>query len=511
MPQPKAPADDAPSARTPLPQAALSTRLIAVFFSTASLLVIAASAVLYEATVTALNQADDQVVDKRAADIANILDATVLDTAELTHEINEDTQGPRQIYIRVITALATAAQETQGMTRHLPPDILPVPHSIPLKVPVRATIATDGGETFRLASRRVRVGGPQSETVAILQVATDTTLDTNALALFRRVLMAVIGGALPLVAALSWYIVKRELRPLARITRAAQDIDAETIGQRLSLEKLPRELHDLASQFNLMLDRLETSWENLKHYADTIAHEMRTPINRMRLNSEIALAKAESEEELREVVLANVGECERLTRLLNGLLFLARADNQQARAQPERLRLANQIEVVREFYEDDAAAAGVVLKSNVQPGCCEILADRELFKQALANLVSNAIRHTPQGGSITISCETTSHEVLIHVDDTGSGIAAETRERIFDRFYRGDDAAMPDNRSGLGLAITKSIMTLHGGRICVGSSPGHGARMTLAFPAHDTILPGAPAGLPGCETRLEDDAIDQRR
>ncbi len=247
-PQPKPPAHGAPSERTPPPQAALSTRLIAVFFSTASLLVIAASAVLYEATITALNQADDQVVDKRAADIANILDAKVLDTAELSHEINEDTQGPRQIYIRVITALATAAQETQGMARHLPPDILPVPDSLPLKVPVRATITTDGGETFRLASRRVRVGGPQSESFAILQVATDTTLDTNALTLFRRVLMAVIGGALPLVAALSWYIVKRELRPLARITKAAQDIDAETIGQRLSLEKLPRELHDLASQ-----------------------------------------------------------------------------------------------------------------------------------------------------------------------------------------------------------------------------------------------------------------------
>jgi len=156
--------------------------------------------------------------------------------------------------------------------------------------------------------------------------------------------------------------------------------------------------------------------------------------------------------------------------------------------------------VVREFYEDDAATAGVILKNNAPPGCCEILADRELFKQALANLVSNAIRHTPQGGSITISCETTAHEVLIHVDDTGSGIAAETRERIFDRFYRGDDAAMPDSRSGLGLAITRSIMTLHEGRICVGSAPGHGARMTLAFPAHDTILPGAPAGLPACET-----------
>ncbi|HMN38020.1 MAG TPA: heavy metal sensor histidine kinase [Hyphomicrobium sp.] len=480
----------------PPPQAALSIRLVAVFFSTAMLLVVAASAILYTATVAALNQADDQVVDKRAAAIADILNEPAINEALLAHEINEDNQGPRQIFIRVMTPAAGAAQETEGMSDYLPAGILPNPENAALGAPVRATVTTKKGQTFRTASRRVRVAGAGGAAFAILQVATDTTLDENALALFRGILLAVVGGAFPLAAALSWYIVKRELKPLARITAATQDIDADTIGRRLSLETLPDELHRLARQFNLMLDRLEASWEDLKHYADTIAHEMRTPINRMRLNSEIALAKAETEDELREVVHSNLAECERLTRLLNGLLFLARADNHQAAILPERFSPASQLAVVKEFYEDDATSAGVTLKCEARPECCEIVADRELFKQALANLVSNAIRHTPKGGSVILSCSSTLHEILVQVEDTGSGIAPEVGARIFDRFYRGGGAATQDSRAGLGLAITKNIMKLHGGRITMDSAPGRGTRMTLAFPLRGNMLPG-PAAVSG--------------
>ncbi|MGE0053072.1 MAG: heavy metal sensor histidine kinase [Hyphomicrobium sp.] len=473
----------------PPPQAALSTRLVGAFFSTAFLLVIAASAILYAATVSALDSADDQVIDKRSADITDILEAPVLNDGNLAHEINEDNQGPRQIFIRVIAPIEAAAQETTGMASRLPADIFPkTEETTPLHVPLRNTVITKSGETFRVVSSRVRIGGETSKTLATLQVATDTTLDEHVLAVFQRILFSVIGGAFPLVAALSWFVVKRELRPLERITSAAKAIDVETIGKRMSLENLPLELHHLARQFNLMLDRLEAAWEDLKHYADTIAHEMRTPINRLRLNNEIALARAETEDELREVVLANVGECERLTSLLNGLLFLARADNLQARISPERLSISDQVAVVAAFYEDDARAAGVTLGIKVSPGCCNVRADRELFKQALANLVSNAIRHTPPDGTVTISCEGTHEEVLIHIADTGSGITPETKDRIFDRFYRGDEVMEQESRLGLGLAITKSIMKLHGGQIRVDSTPRRGTRMTLAFPIRDTIL-----------------------
>lgn len=470
--------------------ASLLHRLIFIFFSTSLLLVITAGGILYLATLDALRSADDQVVDKRGAAIVEILHSAELNEGLLAHEINDDNQGPRQIFMRVVSDYEPIVIETEGMGKLIKTSDFPdAALSQPL-VPVRKTIVLQDGKTYRGASFKVDVkfkGGPAT---AILQVATDTTLDEHGLAAFRRILFLVLGAAIPSCAILAWYIVKRGLKPLDRITAAAQSIDGSSLDQRLMPAGLPAELHDLALQFNSMLGRLEETWLDLKHYADTIAHELRTPLNRMRLECELAINEAKSETEIRDVLANTAGECERLTRLLRGLLFLSRADSKQATIAPVDLTLDNEIVTIANYFETNAESAGLTLDVRCAPGIT-VHADRELLQQAVSNLITNSIAHTPPGGRITLSTERTGSDAVIRVEDTGEGIPPEHHARLFDRFYRAsadDRAARAGQRLGLGLSIVKSIVELHGGRISFDSAPGRGTRVTLALP---TALPAA--------------------
>lgn len=471
----------------PSPRASLSARLIAILFFIAFLLVLAASAVLYAGMLSVLQSADDQVIDKRAATIAEQLAGTPPNEGFIAHEVNDDNQGPRQIFIRIVSSVENIALETEGMGKHLDPSLFPQLAKGDDRR--RATIVSAEGQTFRAVSRRVPVGsaGSAAGGEALLQVATDTTLDEATLAQFRQILFLVIGASLPACALASWLVVKRELTPLARIAAATRTIDAGSIASRLPLENLPAELHEFASQFNAMLGRIEAALGDLEHYADTIAHELRTPLNRMRLNCEIALGKADTADELRDVMVTNLTECERLTRLMNGLLFLARAGHSRASLESARVSAADEIKIVHEFFKSDAAERGITLldASSATP---PIAADRDLFKQALANLVANALAHTRSGGTVTIGCESARGNVLIHVEDTGPGIAAADMPHIFKRFYRAAGAPPQGTRLGLGLAIAKSIADIHGGSISVSSEPGRGARFTLAFPAAQRIV-----------------------
>lgn len=462
----------------------LAYRLIAVFFSSAFLLVLASSAILYWATISALQSADDQVVDKRADAVIDILKAQDLNDGLLAHEINEDNQGPRQIFMRVISDEKSIALETEGMSLVLDQRLFPDPKNAPLLESIRGTVSFPDGRRYRVAAMSVPVTALKKSPVAILQVATDTTLDNDALAMFRGVLLTVIALAIPLCAFVTWVVVRRGLRPLAAITSAAQAITGANLNQRIAVHGMPAELHDLASQFNAMLSRLEATWLDLKHYADTIAHELRTPLNRMRLSCEIALNETSSPGNMRESLNASLSECERMTKLLQGLLFLARADKKQASINPVILELETFFETIEDYFEAAACEAQIDFSCRAAPNLA-ITGDRELLQQAIGNLIANAIAHTPPGHRVMVDAVRSRSAVQFRVADTGEGIAAEHHDRLFDRYYRASPPAASNNgngRLGLGLSIAKSIAELHGGSIALESAPGRGTTVTITLP-----------------------------
>lgn len=263
--------------------------------------------------------------------------------------------------------------------------------------------------------------------------------------------------------------------------RATDRISASQLHERIAGDGWPRELASLARGFDRMLDRLEDSFKRLSQFSADLAHELRTLINNLRGEAGVALAQSRTPEEYQRTLESSLEEFERLARLIDNLLFLARADSSTASIARSRFDARQALEAVREFYEALAEDRGVELRCEGQG---MVNADPLLFRQAVSNLLSNALNHTLRGGQVLLRASQREDGGLeVNVRDTGCGIAAEHLPHIFERFYRADPARSNHaNGAGLGLAIVKSVMTLHGGSVAAQSEAGKGSRFTLVFP-----------------------------
>jgi two-component system, OmpR family, heavy metal sensor histidine kinase CusS len=232
-----------------------------------------------------------------------------------------------------------------------------------------------------------------------------------------------------------------------------------------------------------MLDRLEESFERISKFSGDIAHDLRTPVNNIRGEVEVALARARNVEEYRDVLGSCLEEAVRLSDLIGDLLFLARAESPLTHVRRERVDVAELLGGMRDYYEASAADGGVSLTTSVDDSVIAEF-DRTLMQRAVGNLVSNALAHTPAGGSVVLKANSDAAAIRIEVSDTGAGIPAEALPRVFDRFFRVDGSrSQSSGGTGLGLAIVQSIMQLHGGNVEIDSHPGQGTRVTLLVPA----------------------------
>jgi two-component system heavy metal sensor histidine kinase CusS len=232
-----------------------------------------------------------------------------------------------------------------------------------------------------------------------------------------------------------------------------------------------------------MLDRLQESFERISRFSADIAHDLRTPVNNIRGEAEVALARARTVDEYRDVLESCLEEAVRLSDLIGNLLFLARAESPLAHLHRERVNVNELLGGVREYYEASAANGAISLTTQVDttPVIAEL--DRTLVQRAVGNLVSNALAHTPPGGSVVLATTVEAGTIRIEVSDTGVGIPPEALPRVFDRFFRVDESrSQASGGTGLGLAIVQSIALLHGGNAEIASQPGQGTRVTLCIP-----------------------------
>ncbi len=271
---------------------------------------------------------------------------------------------------------------------------------------------------------------------------------------------------------------RRSLRPLTELTQSIQRTGPKRLHERVPPAGWPRELQPLAIAYDEMLDRLEDSFTRLSQFSADLAHELRTPIANLRGEAEVALTRLRTPEEYREVIESNLGECERLSRMIDKLLFLARAESADGPIERTRFDGRAAVEKIAGYYETVAEERRTAIKC---AGEGEIYAEPSLFGRAVSNLMDNAVRHSRDGGTIEVSLETSPTGARISVRDNGAGIAAEHLPRVFDRFYRVDSSRSSEG-TGLGLALVKSITDLHGGRAEVASVPGRGTTVTLTFP-----------------------------
>jgi two-component system heavy metal sensor histidine kinase CusS len=382
-----------------------------------------------------------------------------------------------QIYVRVLDGAARTLRRTPGMAR-----LIPSPTKLEL-----AAITTPNGEKRDIVSSSgkpflsliVRVPGDPPR---FMQVAMDREHDENLLARYRERLWIVLGASLVLCSLGGYLIARRGMGPIKNISRTAAYIRATTLHERIEKEGLPAELSGLAETFNAMLDRLESSFGRISQFSNDVAHELRTPLSNLSGEIEVALSRTRTNEQYRDVLVSCVEECDRISRIVQSLLFLARGEAAQSSLQLEDTRIQNELDRVTEFFEAAASESGIKLYVEVAPNLSARL-DPTLFRQVVSNLVSNAIAHTPQGGKITVRAHSNEDRLNVEVVDTGRGIAAEHIPHIFDRFYRVDKARSGSQQNaGLGLAIVRSIVMQHRGSIDVESKVGIGTTFCVRLP-----------------------------
>jgi two-component system OmpR family sensor kinase len=343
---------------------------------------------------------------------------------------------------------------------------------------VLVTLHRPGKAGARAAARPIAIAGTSFIIVAV------EPLDPIAadLALVRRVLYIGLPLLLALAALGGYWLTTRSLAPLKWMAEQAREITGSSLHKRLDIGDAAEELAVLSASFNELLARLDQSFESMRRFVADASHELRTPISVIRGEADVALSHERGSAEYREALAIVLDESRRLSRLVDDLLNLARADAGNVRLQ------------VQEFYLNDllaeccrsvqSLAGGRRIELECRAGeDAPFRGDEELLRRLVLNLLDNAIRYTPPGGKVTASLDAAGPEARLRVSDTGSGIAPEAAPLVFERFFRAEKSrSRQEGGFGLGLSIVKWIAEAHHGTVELESRPGDGAAFTVRLP-----------------------------
>jgi two-component system heavy metal sensor histidine kinase CusS len=374
---------------------------------------------------------------------------------------------------RIIDSSARVVAETEGMNEMLSQSIFPKPQRIISSVR-NPVIYRTRGKLFSLVAT-IEDSAGQSYT---MQIAQDRSEDDHFARQFRTLLVVVLASGIFASSVLAISVTKRVLRPLSEMTDALGRFGPTRLHERAPPGGWPPELQPLAIAFNDMLDRLEDSFTRLSRFSADLAHELRTPIANILGEAEVALTRARTTDEYRGVIESNIGEYERLSGIIDNLLFLARAEAADREIHRTIFDGAATVSKIVEYYKTIAEDRHIAISCS---GEGNVYADPVLFGRAVSNLVDNAVKFTRDGGIILIKTAVQAAHAEVSVSDNGCGISAEHIPRIFDRFYRAD-ASRSSQGTGLGLALVKSIVDLHGGSVEAKSEVNHGTTIVLTFP-----------------------------
>jgi len=459
----------------------LRVRLTLWYGTALALILIIFSVVLYAITARDLRDAVDQSLEETATAAVRSLEERgflpLIDEEELLSQFPELARIDK--FFQIFTPSGTITIRSPNIKQH----------EVPLS---RTALETtfNGQSIFesakypnepplRLISVPINYRG---RLLYIVQVG--TSMESIEDTLHRFLILLIVAMPIALAAALAggWFLAGRALRPVDAITVAAQRIAAGDLSQRLTMSAAPDEIGRLAGTFNDMIGRLDTSFRQIRQFTSDASHELRTPLTVMKGETELVLRRPRPLEDYHSVLESNLEEIDRMTHIVDDLLFLSRADMGEVKTESVPVAL----EILVEDIHRQATLLGQdrnieVVLGSVMPAVVQ--GDELRLRELLLNLVENAVKYSHPGGKVEIALVTDSRQARLSVTDQGIGIAAADQARIFDRFFRTDGARSHTKKgTGLGLAICAWIAESHGGRIEVRSEVGQGSTFTFVLP-----------------------------
>jgi heavy metal sensor kinase len=294
---------------------------------------------------------------------------------------------------------------------------------------------------------------------------------------FQRIFILTMAALFLLAVAVGWFMARRAMSGVANVTRTARRISEGRLDERVPVTRSGEEIDQLAATFNLMIDRIQGLVADIREMTDNIAHDLKSPITRIRGQAELALTTGGPLEELAGTAIE---ESDRLLTMIDAMLFISRTEAGVTRPELKPLDLAALVRDACELFRSLAEDKRIRLAWSA-PERLPLMADTPLVQRMLANLIDNAIKYTPAGGEVAVTLEPSAEgAAVVRVRDTGPGIPDGDLPHIFERFYRGDPSRSQPG-AGLGLSLARAVARAHGGDITVASSPA-GSTFTLRIP-----------------------------
>ncbi len=450
----------------------IAFQLILLFTLAAALLLASGLGIFYSIVVRHASAEDNAVLADKLSAISTDLreNGPEMFAEELA---NVRAGGHTPYWIRMLDANGRTVAETLGMDRLIPAQTFPTARELSEALRNR-TDYHGAAKQFSLVAFNEHFNGR----TYTLQIAQDRSSDEQVERNFALLFIAVLAGGVVASALIAIIVTRHGLQPLRQMTQSFGRVGPNHLKEHIGSAGWPRELQPLTIAFHDMLKRLDDSFTRLSQFSADLAHELRTPIANMLGEAQVALTRDRAAAEYRETIESSVAECERLSRIVDNLLFVARVDAAREPIARKQFDARAAVEKIAAFYQTVAEDRHVTISCS---GDGQIYADPDLFERAVGNLLDNALRFTPEHGSIHVAVSKHNNAFEVAVSDTGSGIAPEHLPRVFDRFYRAESSRGSDG-AGLGLALVKSIVDLHGGSATIESEIGRGTTVKLTFP-----------------------------
>jgi heavy metal sensor kinase len=314
----------------------------------------------------------------------------------------------------------------------------------------------------------------------ILQLGQSMENHTRFIEVFRKIFVTTMASLFIFAAIIGWFMARRALAGVEAVTRTARQISEGSLKQRVPVKKYQDEIDQLAITFNQMLDRIQTLVTGIREMSDNIAHDLKSPITRIRGISEVTLTTGASDKDYETMAASTIEECDRLLDMINTMLVISKTEAGVNKLDTQKMDIGAVVRDACELFRSPAEDKDLRLVCDA-PGNFSISGDIRLIQRMIANLLDNAIKYTPAGGSIEMTVNIVNDAAAITVKDTGVGISEKDIPRIFERFYR-CDPSRSEAGIGLGLSFARAVARAHGGDIKVASTPDQGSTFTVTFP-----------------------------
>jgi heavy metal sensor kinase len=337
-------------------------------------------------------------------------------------------------------------------------------------------------ETITIPQRKekVRILYAMLGPTIVLQVGQAMESYSRFLDAFKGIFITTMTFLIVVAAGVGWFMARQAVSDVEAVTRTAQKISGGTLEERVPVKARGDEIDQLAITFNQMLDRIQALLTEIKEMGDNMAHDLRSPITRIRGIAEVTLTTGKSLAEYESMAANTIEECDRLLDLINTMLMISKAEASVDHLAREEIELAGVVQEACKLFEPPAEDKGITVRCDVTGGS-HCIGDSRMIQRMISNLLDNAVKYSRSGGSVIISIAENDAQVVVSIKDTGIGISPKDLPHIFERFYRCDQSRS-EAGIGLGLSLARAIARAHGGDITATSTPNHGSTFTITLP-----------------------------